>query len=85
MGLVNRVVPQADLMNTVMKTVGTIWRRGPIAIAAAKKSINQSYELDVGEAQKIEAQHFAYLFATEDVREGIRAFIEKRKPIFKGL
>jgi len=85
LGLVNKVVPQAELMNTVMKTVGTILSRGPIAVAAAKKSINQAYELDVEEAQKVEAGHFAELFATEDVREGTRAFVEKRKPAFKGI
>jgi enoyl-CoA hydratase len=84
LGLVNRVAPAGELMNVVMKTVDTILNRGPVAIAAAKKSINQSYELDVEEAQKTEAQHFADLFATDDVREGTRAFIEKRKPVFKG-
>lgn len=84
LGLVNKVVPQAELMNTVMKTITTILSRGPIAVAAAKRSINQSYELDVDEAQKTEAKYFADLFATEDVREGTLAFIEKRKPVFKG-
>lgn len=84
LGLVNKVVPQAELMAAVMKTVTTILSRGPIAVAAAKKSINQSYELDIDEAQKTEAQHFADLFTSEDVREGTRAFIEKRKPAFKG-
>ncbi|WP_413287540.1 enoyl-CoA hydratase-related protein [Bdellovibrio sp. HCB337] len=84
LGLVNKVVPQAELMNTVMKTISTILSRGPVAVAAAKKSINQSYELDVEEAQRTEARHFADLFATEDVREGTKAFIEKRKPAFKG-
>lgn len=84
LGLVNKVVPQAELMTTVMKTVNTILTRGPIAVGASKKSINQAYELDVEEAQKREAQHFADLFTSEDVREGTRAFIEKRKPVFKG-
>lgn len=84
LGLVNKVVPQAELMNTVMKTISTILSRGPVAVATAKKSINQSYELDVEEAQRTEAKHFADLFVTEDVREGTKAFIEKRKPVFKG-
>ncbi len=84
LGLVNKVIPAAELMNTVMKIVNTISSRGPVAVAAAKKSINQAYEVDVEEAQRIEADHFSELFATEDVREGTRAFIEKRKPAFKG-
>jgi enoyl-CoA hydratase len=84
LGLVNKVVPQAELMNTVMKTVATILGRGPIAVATSKRFINQSYELDVDEAQKTEARHFADLFGTEDTREGTRAFIEKRKPVFTG-
>mgnify|MGYP001009944239 CR=1 FL=1 len=84
LGLVNRVVPAAELMNAVMKIVSTISSRGPIAVAAAKKSINQAYEVDIEEGQRIESGHFAELFATEDVREGTRAFIEKRKPAFKG-
>lgn len=84
LGLVNKVVPAAELMNTVMKTVNTIISRGPVAVAAAKRSINQTYELDIDEAQKTEAQYFAELFSSEDVREGTRAFIEKRKPTFKG-
>lgn len=84
LGLVNKVVPLADLMPTVMKTVNTILGKGPAAIAAAKKSINQSYEMDVDQAQKSEAKYFASLFETEDMAEGTKAFIEKRKPIFKG-
>jgi enoyl-CoA hydratase len=84
LGLVNKVVPLPELMPTVMKTVNTILARGPQAVAAAKKSINESYELDIDAAQKSEAKYFADLFDTEDVREGTKAFIEKRKPAFKG-
>ncbi len=84
LGLVSKLVPQGELMTAVMKTVVTILNRGPIAVAAAKRSINESYELNIDEAQKNEAQHFANLFTTEDVREGTHAFIEKRKPVFKG-
>lgn len=85
LGLVNKVVPAPELMETVMKTVSMILTRGPVAVATAKKSINQAYEQDVEEAQKTEARYFGELFATEDVREGTRAFIEKRKPDFKGI
>lgn len=85
LGLVNKVVPAGELMEAVMKTVNVILSRGPVAVAAAKKSINQAYELEIEEAQKTEARHFGELFSTEDVREGTTAFIEKRKPVFKGI
>lgn len=84
LGLVNKVVPLPELMPTVMKTVNAILAKGPVAVAAAKKSINESYELDVDAAQKSEAKYFAGLFETEDMIEGTRAFIEKRKPVFTG-
>ncbi|KHD87922.1 MAG: enoyl-CoA hydratase [Bdellovibrio sp. ArHS] len=84
MGLVNKVVPQAELMNTVMKTVDAILAKAPIAVGSAKKSINQAWDMDVEEAQRNEAKIFADLFDSEDVKEGTAAFIEKRKANFKG-
>ncbi|XGC82373.1 enoyl-CoA hydratase/isomerase family protein [Bdellovibrio bacteriovorus] len=84
MGLVNKVVPQAELIPTVMKTVDAILTKAPIAVGSAKISINQAWDLDVEEAQKNEAKIFAELFTSEDVKEGTTAFIEKRKPQFKG-
>ncbi|WP_413584220.1 enoyl-CoA hydratase/isomerase family protein [Bdellovibrio sp. HCB274] len=83
-GLVNKVVPQAELMATVMKTVEAILSKAPIAVGMAKRSINQAWDMDVEEAQKNEANIFAELFNTEDVKEGTGAFIEKRKAVFKG-
>nr|BFD66728.1 short-chain-enoyl-CoA hydratase [Bdellovibrio sp. HAGR004] len=84
LGLVNKVVPQAELMNTVMKTVEAILSKAPIAVGSAKFSINQAWDMDVEEAQKNEARIFAELFSSEDVKEGTSAFIEKRKAEFKG-
>jgi enoyl-CoA hydratase len=84
MGLVNKVFPVAELMNGVLKTVQTIISRAPIAVGFAKFSINQGWDMDVEEAQRNEAKFFGDLFTYEDVREGTRAFIEKRKPVFKG-
>lgn len=83
-GLVNKVVPSSDLMATVMKTVEAILTKAPIAVGSAKISINQAWDLDVEAAQKNEAQIFAELFNSDDVKEGTGAFIEKRKPVFKG-
>lgn len=84
MGLVNKVVPGAELMPSVMKTVDAILAKAPIAIGVAKKSINQGWDMDIDSAQTNEANIFAELFSTEDVREGTKAFIEKRKAQFKG-
>lgn len=84
MGLVNKVLPQADLLSAVMKTVEAILSKAPLAVSAAKKSINESWDMDVEEAQRNEANIFAELFNSEDVKEGTSAFIEKRKAQFKG-
>ncbi|MNL55975.1 2,3-dehydroadipyl-CoA hydratase [compost metagenome] len=84
MGLVNKVVPATELMATVMKTVETILTRAPIAVGSSKRSINQGWDMDVEAAQKNEANIFAELFNSDDVREGTTAFVEKRKAVFKG-
>ncbi len=84
LGLVNQVVPQAELLSTCQAILAKILQRAPLAIAHAKKSINQAWDLDIDEAHRNEARHFADLFRGNDVREGTRAFLEKRKPIFKG-
>lgn len=83
-GLVNKVVSSADLLSTCEALIAKILLRAPMAVAHAKKSINQAWDLDVDEAHRNEARHFADLFRGEDVREGTKAFLEKRKPQFKG-
>ena len=85
MGLVNKVVPQAQLLTMAKEIAGKILQRAPVAVAAAKRSINRTWDMEVEEAQKYEAETFSELFVTEDVREGTKAFIEKRKPQFKGV
>ncbi|HEY1079228.1 MAG TPA: enoyl-CoA hydratase-related protein [Bdellovibrio sp.] len=84
LGLVNKVFPAAELMAGVMKTVETILAKAPVAVGAAKVSINQAWDMDVDQAQKNEARIFADLFTTNDVKEGTSAFIEKRKANFQG-
>ncbi|MFZ3229667.1 MAG: enoyl-CoA hydratase-related protein [Pseudobdellovibrio sp.] len=83
-GLVNDVVPLAELIPTAMKKINLILARSPLAVAKAKKSINEAYDLDTDKALANEAEIFAQLFTSEDTREGTSAFIEKRKPVFKG-
>lgn len=84
MGLVNKIVEPANLVEAAKETARVIASRAPHAIAAIKKSINDGFNVPVSEAQEIEAKLFSELFYTEDQKEGVRAFLEKRKPEFKG-
>jgi len=84
MGLVNKVVPPDKLMDAVNEFLEKIKSKSPIIIAAAKEAINASMEMSLSEGLKYEAQIFAQLFSTEDQKEGARAFLEKRKPVWKG-
>ena len=85
MGLVNKVCSKAELLSAARATAENICTRAPLAVAAAKRSISQSYDHDVDSGMAIEASQFAALFQSQDVKEGTQAFIEKRKPRFQGL
>ena len=83
-GLVNRVVPVGDFLNEALKLAEEIASRAPLAVRAAKKMINQSYERFLSDGLAQEKQVFYNLFGSEDQKEGMQAFIEKRKPEWKG-
>ncbi|MGE5464534.1 MAG: enoyl-CoA hydratase-related protein [Syntrophothermus sp.] len=83
-GLVNRVVPVAACLGEALKLAGEIASRAPVAIRVAKKMINQAYEESLAEGLQEERQEFYQLFATQDQKEGMQAFIEKRAPEWKG-
>lgn len=83
-GLVNRVVPVDGYLDEAIKLADEIASRAPLAIRAAKKMINQSYELSLSDGLAEEKQAFYNLFASEDQKEGMNAFIAKRKPEWKG-
>ena len=83
-GLVNRVCAPDQLMNEVIKTSREICAQGGLAIAEAKRAIEQGYQKELSEALAIEAAAFAKTFGTEDQKEGARAFLEKRAPRFRG-
>ncbi|MBF0492920.1 MAG: enoyl-CoA hydratase/isomerase family protein [Deltaproteobacteria bacterium] len=83
-GIINKVTPAADLMSAVQATVQEMIKKGPLAIQLAKQSINQGSDLDINSGLAIEKAIFPTVFSTEDKKEGITAFLEKRKAEFKG-
>jgi enoyl-CoA hydratase len=83
-GLANRVVPQAELMETVRKTMQTILANGPIAVGLAIECATRGMEMSVDDGLALESNLFGLLAATDDMREGMSAFLEKRKADFKG-
>ena len=83
-GLVNRVVPVDAYLDEALKLAEEIASRAPLAVRAAKKMINQTYERTLAEGLTVEKQEFYNLFASEDQKEGMKAFVEKRKPEWKG-
>jgi len=83
-GMLNRVVPVEGYLEEAFKLAEEIASRAPVAVRAAKKMINQAFERSLSEGLATEKQEFYNLFATEDQKEGMRAFVEKRKPEWKG-
>ncbi|MBI2429300.1 MAG: enoyl-CoA hydratase/isomerase family protein [Ignavibacteriales bacterium] len=84
-GLVNKIVPSEFLLEESKSLAKKIASKAPVAVQAAKEMINKSANLDLDEALDGERQKFNSLFATEDQKEGMKAFIEKRKPVWKGM
>ena len=85
LGLVNRVVPPERLLAEAEALARAIIEASaPLAVRACLEAVTRGSRLHFGDALKLEAELFARLFSTEDVREGTRAFLEKRKPEFKG-
>lgn len=83
-GLVNRVVPAADLMKAAREIAAKILSKGPVAVRTAKMAMNRGLDLDLSNANAYEASVFAACFSSEDRAEGMKAFLEKRKASFKG-
>lgn len=81
-GLVNKVVEQDDLLNAAIEMANKIINKGPLALRLAKLAINSTQNISAG--LSIEALSQSILFASEDKYEGASAFLEKRKPSFKG-
>jgi len=78
-GLVNQIVPLADLMATAKKMAAKIARNGSYAVSIAKAAINNGYDMDIKNAVEMEANLFGVVCSTHDKTEGMNAFLEKRK------
>lgn len=83
-GLVNSIVPLDQLIETVKVMAALIMERGPIAVKLCKAAVNEGLDMDFESGQAYEREVFGLCFATEDQKEGMRAFVEKRKPAFLG-
>jgi enoyl-CoA hydratase len=83
-GLVQRVVPSAQLMAEALRVAGLIASKAPLAIAATKRAIDEGIGLSMTEALAIEALHFGTIVGTADFREGTQAFLDKRSATFRG-
>lgn len=82
-GLVNKVTKHEELMNTAVELAKKIVSKGQIAVRYSKVAINRGVETDIETGMEIERNLFSLCFATDDQKEGMTAFIEKRKPEFK--
>lgn len=83
-GLVNAVLPSETLMDYVQKVAKKISSRGSVAVRFCKDAVNEGMQTDIDRAMTIEADIFGLCFATEDQKEGMQAFVEKRKAKFIG-
>ncbi|HSF96275.1 MAG TPA: enoyl-CoA hydratase [Thermohalobaculum sp.] len=83
-GLVSRIVPADELIGEAVATAARIAEKGAIAVMATKEAVNRAYETTLAEGVRFERRLFHALFATEDQKEGMEAFADKRTPGFKG-
>lgn len=82
-GLVNRVVPQADLLAEARQLAGKIAAKGLVAVKLCKEAVNNGLQMDLARACSYEAELFGFSFSTADQKEGMSAFLEKRTAVFR--
>lgn len=84
LGIVNRVVPLADLKEETMKLARKLAKKPSFSLRMAKEAVNAAWSTSLEKGLQIETHGWAMCYGTEDQKEGMAAFIEKRKPVFKG-
>jgi enoyl-CoA hydratase len=84
LGLVNKVVPAEKLNETLNELLTQIKSKSPLILKLAKQAVNKAFEADLTSGLDYESELFVYCFTTEDQKEGVKAFLEKRRPEFKG-
>jgi enoyl-CoA hydratase len=84
LGLVNRVVPAEVTIRVAVEMAAQLAAKAPVALRLAKEAVNRALETPLSEGLLVERKNFYFLFATEDQKEGMRAFLEKRKAQFRG-
>ena len=83
-GLVNRVFPVEVYLDQAIELAAAIAARAPLAVRLAKESVNNAFETGLTDGIADERRSFYFLFSTEDQKEGMKAFIEKRPPAWRG-
>ncbi len=82
-GLVSRIIPAGDLVEEAMKTAAKIASMSLPSVMMAKEAVNRAFETTLSEGVRFERRLFHSTFATDDQKEGMAAFVEKRKPVFR--
>jgi enoyl-CoA hydratase len=83
-GLVNRIAPEETYLTEALNLAETIAKMPPLAVRLAKESVQAAFELGLSNGLRLETKNAALLFSSEDQKEGMKAFVEKRKADFKG-
>ncbi|MDY0040692.1 MAG: enoyl-CoA hydratase-related protein, partial [Desulforhabdus sp.] len=84
LGLVAKVFPSDQLLTESMKVASALATKGQVALRAIKQVVDRGYDVDLKSGCALEAQAFSVCFTSQDAREGVAAFLEKRKPNFQG-
>lgn len=84
LGLVEKVTPDGEVMASALALAEKIAKRGPLGISAAKRVLNRTRDMPMASGLALETDFWSSLTATEDMKEGASAFLEKRKPVYKG-